>query len=306
MTDLTIYKDRTFLLFGKLRLIRQRHTMKLPTDWSEMSHRQAIIFIRMLFFPTFKDQNTNEYTWRFKNRFLKYIMMDARDRIGRRYFTESDFFTFGDYPIHMLMDKIAGIFKKDAAFPAIKKILVKLTHFYLPGHNMQNSSFIEFAMAEEYYYQICKGINTSENITSLCATLVRPQRTGWWFIRRFLKNNGDNRIEYDSRTADQAAKLMTDEVTEDIKFYVFYYYKAVRKNLIELYPAIFQREDQGEADANGNNYRFIGALHQTAQDGAFGDWNACALENMHNILHYVNFQQDKAKEASDRLSRAAS
>ncbi len=277
--------------------------IKLPSGWADMSRRQAVMFTRLHFFPTYREEEIKNYSFRFRNRYLKYILMDARDSKNKHFFTEEDFFSLGDLQIHTLMDKMKDIFLGDSAYPALRKYLVKYTAHMMPAYNMEYSSFMELCLAEQYYTNICNGTEEDDNLANLCATLCRPQKKLWKLIKTFTsKHNGDHRIDMDSELMKAAAQEIKRTVDKDIQMTVFFFFKSVRDNLYQMYPNVYQSSEEGTT-SRLSKYNLMASQHSLAREGVFGDWQHTANSNMHNVLHYLNFNQDFLKEQQENTPK---
>lgn len=252
------------------------HRMKLPARWSEMTRKQGIMFLRLLCTPGFGMPDIENYSQRFQIRMLQYLMRDQRNLIGNRYFNEEDFFALGDLQIHILLRKVNRLYT-DQIYPSLYRFYSDKYFYFLPKKNMEDCSFIEFSMAEEYYRNICDGNDVENNLVHLVAVLCKRKRNE----------------KYDELKVRCAAESFKNDLCWEFKSFVLLFFRSVRKGLIDTYPNIFKKSnDKNPKVGRLEKYRLIGTLHFLAKERPFGTWEQTAHSNMHLVLNYLNYHQD--------------
>lgn len=262
---------------------------KLPTSWAEAKPKHAVAFIRLLASGAVPGAAFGNYPTQLRMLFLRALIRVA----GK------DYYELGDIHINTLLQQIAPFFDQPCTAPVIKKFKFYGTKYHLPAATMDYSSMLEFAVAENFYMQIQEGIDVQENMEKLAAVLCRPGRKFWFIQKYFPKSHkGDRRQQYNDVTLLTRVAAFK-ELPNEYLWWAYFFYWNTRNEFKTLYPEVFtdqSPEEENTEQSKTAKYAWFGILHSLADKGAFGDWQTVAAENMHVVLHYLNFQHDMLAE----------
>ena len=296
MTPISISCPRTFWLnwdrfpHRSFRLIIPRKFRRvIPSSWSELTGKQAIMFTRLLFQGWSPGSTLGSYQLDFRIDFLRAVLR----------LRGSIFYNLDKYHITELINIMKPVFEGDSSYPALRRFLIGFTWHYLPCKTLQYSPFIEFALAEDCYRRVLSGDNSA--LDELVSHLCRPR----WRKERHAGETNDPRLKYDSELQEQIYLKLSrgikwhHRIPNEIKLYVYFFYHSCRQQLIKRYPNAFAQ--QGDSSRGGpdftSKYGWIGHIDNLAETGPFGDWDQVCYTEVHKVLHYINYTQDRALEA---------
>jgi hypothetical protein len=273
---------------------------KLPTSWREMSRRETILFIRSLLI---RNEKFEDFSDGVKVFFLNVLLGLNPDAYYKK---------LNEYKVALLLIHINRLFTENACYPSLQYIISGFSKLRMPAHRMENSTFIEFVYAEEFYAAILEGENTEENINKLVAVLCRPAR--WW------SNGEDPRVPLSDEHIEKYSEVigLKEEgwkptranlratwygIAWEERFAVYFYYYHVRKELRDMYPNVFRKKTATSEDQIDftSHYRWRGVLHNLVESGTFGKWDDTCNINLHVVLDHLNYNQDRFKEMEMKL-----
>lgn len=276
---IAVQQTKTIQAAG-IDLISYQRKNSIPRRWADLTRDQviAITKIIMLYQKPF-----GEYTDHMKFTILNILLGWSPEKFHR----------LTDLQIVYLLRQVQALFDDDApCYPALKYIRYGWHHYYLPGYMLEKLTAIEFAMCEEYYINIINNVELTHNLNLLTATLVQKH------------NLKGQRVEYDTETSTNMAgqfdgKNKRRAVSYVERFAVYHYYFACRQALIKKYTAVWRKGGTGYSSSRADftsKYNFVGIIHSVAENGVFGNWDQTSKTNLHNLLHYLNYNGDKMKE----------
>lgn len=276
----------------------RKYTRKLPTKFAELTRKQTLQFVRLLF-SNQQLSSLEELPASFKTSFISKLL-----RVP-----EKVLYTIGDAGMVQLVTKCAGLFSPNAEV-SITSFLLGFKRLYLPKTNFDNLTFIEFSESETWYNRIIQNEgDAEENINMMIAAICKQYRWSWgqWkWIRpgyNFEKQTAvSNRLKkYSFHHFGDANKMVKFRtllfgVHPDIKNAIFYWYVLNRKELVQKYPAVFS----SGSDTNGpdltSQYGWNRVGMEIASGGEFGTFDEVGSTPVHTILYHISYKNDLAKE----------
>lgn len=238
---------------------------KVPSTWQELSQEKALQFVSCLMIHKLPFGETIPYEMRFE-------ILNAWLRISSH-----EFYRFTDLQIAILLEKIDPIFEEAKTIPKFKN-----GKYRLPAELLEGETVEAFAIAyEEHYANIIEGMEVEKNLNWLCAYLLREK----------------------GKSVDTTiAKKRLPEVVQMLpaqRFYIYWWYAITREELIARYPGAFGKNGvtKGKKGADfTSHHRWLGCIHQVATDGPFGTEKELKQTEVHEFLHYLDFNDGKARE----------
>lgn len=186
-------------------------------------------------------------------------------------------------PGEMILDMcklIQWMYATPREIPIFNHFHHKGIDYYLPVARMQNSSAVEYAMADQFLQDFGKG--KTEAINKLVATLCRPAQKG--MDKQSPDWNGDTREKYHEVIMTERAKVITDLPLE-VKIAILQFFIGCKKHITEKYALVFDNPDVGSG--GGANFGLFGIFFDLADKGTFGNFEAAAHTNIHTIMVYL-------------------
>ncbi len=248
---------------------------KVPKEFDELTRDQYLTVVYLIFNFHFDPSKPLSENPDFRALHLRTLLGEVRSE------------QLGILGVQRIYEETAHLFD-DMAHPVLRYVKHGKKKFHLPHYNMKYSTFLEFAMAEEYYMKYLNE-QDQEALNNLVTIICRPKK----LLIHSLFNDHRKKFDLD-KSKHIAEKLKVSDVE---KMGVFLFYTNVRKNLIESYPSVYKKKgDSNKSVDFTSHYNWIGAIHSLSDTGNFGDWEGTCNSNMHNVLHFLNYNQDKMRE----------
>lgn len=257
---------------------------RLPASWAECTRAHALTFVGMIFYSGLRDTDIQQFSNRFRIQVLRALISDHTVR-------HHDFFSLKSWQVTALLEKIDFLFNDICLVPVVPHIPGGL---YLPDARLTNSSFIEFAFADEYFSKISTEEDDGAMLDNLVLALCRPKKR-FYFIRR-LFGDKDPRQPFDSKHLERDIS----KIPVIYKTWVYFFYMNFRKYLTDKYPALFHQNTSGGQSSTAD-YGWLGILTSLAKEGIFGDWENTARSNVHTVLFALSYNQDVYQESIRKM-----
>ena len=237
---------------------------QLPANWSELTRRQLLAIVPLLFQPTGPVAVQ-----------VQLLRLLSRLPIGL-WFRLTDF---------QIADHLRLVRWLTQPSQLIKQLLPVLGPWWArlagPGDWLAGVSVWEFANAEA---QLSKWVATQDEATlnRLVAVLYRPRRFGWWLLRLSPAYTGDSRQVFnEKRVAARAERVARLPLAQ--RQAVLLYYLGCRAKLEQAYPHLFSGDEGNGKDPNPW-LTLIGRL----PNDKFGDIAQIGLRPLHTVLLFTN------------------
>lgn len=263
-------------------------SVELPEHWGEVTAKQFKAIFSVLY-------GTYPFPASHLTRVLlvKTLIFSHRNPIAR-YRYHKAFQQLTPLQIVEVSNHIRFLWETSPPVALIRSFRHKFTRYYLPKDYLENAIMLEYILADAYLEGIAeeKDLLNSELLNKLVATLARPKKFGWFFLKHTRHNNGDCRQRFNQNIMEQSAKRLAS-LPARYKLFVLFFFMGCKQHIIEEYPLLFPKS-KGSAD--NEPYSWAETLKDVAATKLYGSYDETAYYNLHTILTNLQFERKRQLE----------